>query len=222
MANFVSTGPNQFLIRAQNGVAINTNAPEVGAALTVAGNAVVQSPGALSFGSATRQMLNLFGTSYGIGVQSDTQYFRSGGNGYFAWFRGGVHSNAGLDPGAGGSLLMTLGPAASTPTGTARAQSFTNVSDRASKTGFEPIDASDVLARVTQLPLSQWSYRNEPSACATSARSRRTPRCIRPRRRRAHHQHGRQRRRRARRDPGAECEAGGGEQRASRRSCGPA
>ncbi|MBK7146594.1 MAG: hypothetical protein IPH76_15785 [Xanthomonadales bacterium] len=125
VANFVSTGPNQFLIRAQNGVAINTNAPEVGAALTVAGSAVVQSPGALSFGSATRQMLNLFGTSYGIGVQSDTQYFRSGGNGYFAWFRGGVHSNTGLDPGAGGSLLMTLGPAASTPTGTARAQSFT-------------------------------------------------------------------------------------------------
>ncbi|MBK6725681.1 MAG: tail fiber domain-containing protein [Xanthomonadales bacterium] len=163
VANFVSTGPNQFLIRAQNGVAINTNAPEVGAALTVAGSAVVQSPGALSFGSATRQMLNLFGTSYGIGVQSDTQYFRSGGNGYFAWFRGGVHSNTGLDPGAGGSLLMTLGPAASTPTGTARAQSFTNVSDRASKTGFEPIDASDVLTRVTQLPLSQWSYRNEPS-----------------------------------------------------------
>ncbi|MCC6562247.1 MAG: hypothetical protein IT478_12880, partial [Xanthomonadales bacterium] len=77
VANFVSTGPNQFLIRAQGGVAINTNAPEVGAALTVAGNAVVQSPGALSFGSATRQMLNLFGTSYGIGVQSDTQYFRS-------------------------------------------------------------------------------------------------------------------------------------------------
>ena len=161
--DFVSTGPNQFLIRAQGGVAINTNTPEVGAALTVAGNAVVQSPGALSFGSATRQMLNLFGTSYGIGVQSDTQYFRSGGNGYFAWFRGGVHSNTGLDPGAGGSLLMTLGPAASTPTGTARAQSFTNVSDRASKTGFEPIDASEVLARVTQLPLSQWSYRNEPS-----------------------------------------------------------
>jgi hypothetical protein len=162
-ANFTSTGPNQFLIRAQGGVAINTNTPGVGAALTVAGNAVVQSPNSLSFGSAARQMLNLYGTSYGIGVQSDTQYFRSGGNGYFAWFKGGVHSNTGLDPGAGGSLLMTLGPAASTPTGTARAQSFTNVSDRASKTGFEPIDASEVLARVTQLPLSQWSYRNEPT-----------------------------------------------------------
>ncbi len=162
-ADFVSTGPNQFLIRAQGGVAINTNTPEETAALTVAGNVVVQSPNSLSFGSSTRQMLNLWGNTYGIGVQSDTQYFRSGGNGYFAWFRGGVHSNTGLDPGAGGSLLMTLGPAASTPTGTARAQSFTNVSDRASKTGFEPIDASDVLTRVTQLPLSQWSYRNEPS-----------------------------------------------------------
>ncbi|MBK7145504.1 MAG: hypothetical protein IPH76_09950 [Xanthomonadales bacterium] len=53
--DFVSTGQNQFLIRAQNGVAINTNTPEVGAALTVAGNAVVQSPGALSFGQRPRQ-----------------------------------------------------------------------------------------------------------------------------------------------------------------------
>ncbi|MBK7146596.1 MAG: hypothetical protein IPH76_15795 [Xanthomonadales bacterium] len=65
-ADFVSTGPNQFLIRAQGGVAINTNTPEETAALTVAGNVVVQSPNSLSFGSSTRQMLNLWGNTYGL------------------------------------------------------------------------------------------------------------------------------------------------------------
>ncbi|MBK6725695.1 MAG: tail fiber domain-containing protein [Xanthomonadales bacterium] len=161
-ASFVSTGPDQFLIRALNGVAINTNTPEANTALTVAGDAAVQAPAALSFGSLARQMINLYGTSYAIGVQSSTQYYRAGGSGYFAWFRGGVHSDTALDPGAGGTLLMTLGPGASTPTGTARAQSFTNVSDRAAKTGFAPIDAGEVLARVAQLPVSAWSYRDAP------------------------------------------------------------
>ncbi len=62
--------------------------------------------GALGFGSATRQMVNLWGTQYGIGVQGSTTYFRSDSN--FAFFRGGAHSDAALDPGTGGSALMTL------------------------------------------------------------------------------------------------------------------
>lgn len=36
-ANFVSTGSNQFLVRAQGGMAINTNSPAPGSSLTVAG-----------------------------------------------------------------------------------------------------------------------------------------------------------------------------------------
>ncbi len=31
----------------------------------------------LSFGAQTRQMVNLWGTRYGIGVQGSTQYFRT-------------------------------------------------------------------------------------------------------------------------------------------------
>lgn len=61
--------------------------------------------GNLSFGSATRQMMNLWSTIYGIGVQSDTQYYRSNLN--FAWYKGGAHGDAALDAG-GGTELMSL------------------------------------------------------------------------------------------------------------------
>lgn len=40
---FTSSGSNQFLVRAQNGAAINTNSPVPGAALTVSGSAAVSS-----------------------------------------------------------------------------------------------------------------------------------------------------------------------------------
>lgn len=65
--------------------------------------------GNVSFGTITRQMLNLWNTEYGIGVQSATTYFRSFS--HFGWHRGGVHSNTQLDPGAGGTRLMYLNSA---------------------------------------------------------------------------------------------------------------
>lgn len=119
-ADFVSTGPDQFLVRATGGMAINTNTPSAGASLTVNGatrldgNLSVAPSGALSFGSQTRQMLNLWGGAgeYGIGVQSGTQYFRTGLGGSFAWFEGGAHSDASLDPGDGGAIPMRLNAAA--------------------------------------------------------------------------------------------------------------
>lgn len=60
----------------------------------------------LSFGNQTRQMLNLWGTTYGIGVQANTLYQRSDNN--FAWFRDGVHNDGGNNPGTGGVNLMLL------------------------------------------------------------------------------------------------------------------
>jgi hypothetical protein len=56
--------------------------------------------GALSFGSQTRQMINLWSTGYGIGVQGYTQYFRTDKN--FAWYKGGAHNDNELNPGGGG------------------------------------------------------------------------------------------------------------------------
>jgi hypothetical protein len=73
-------------------------------------NVTVNPPSALSFGAATRQMINLWGTQYGLGVQTSTHYFRADTGASFAWYEGGVHSDSSQDPGPGGTTLMTLGP----------------------------------------------------------------------------------------------------------------
>ncbi|WP_400190417.1 glycine-rich protein [Hymenobacter sp. B81] len=98
------SNPNQhlnLLPKGNGGVGIGTTTPE--ALLDVNGNQRVR--GALSFGSSTRQMLNLWNEVYGIGVQDGTQYFRSGES--FAWYAGGGHSNAQFDAG-GGTQQMVL------------------------------------------------------------------------------------------------------------------
>jgi|GEM_PF-4518037 len=53
-----------------------------------------------------RQMINLWGTSYGIGIQPYTQYFRTEKN--FAWYQGGSHDATELASGKDGKVLMTL------------------------------------------------------------------------------------------------------------------
>lgn len=70
----------------------------VGGALSVNGN--------LSFGSAMRQMVNLWSTGYGIGIQSSTQYFRTDKN--FAWYKGGAHNDGELNTGASGTVQMVI------------------------------------------------------------------------------------------------------------------
>ncbi|HEY0421391.1 MAG TPA: hypothetical protein VGC80_17885 [Acetobacteraceae bacterium] len=62
--------------------------------------------GRLMFGAQERQMLNLWNEDYGIGIQDNTLYLRSARQ--FSWFRGGVHVNAGDNPGPGGVRLMRL------------------------------------------------------------------------------------------------------------------
>lgn len=59
--------------------------------------------GRLFFGSETKQMLNLWGDNYGVGVQSSTLYFRSDND--FCWYRGGSHHDNRGD-GGGGALAM--------------------------------------------------------------------------------------------------------------------
>lgn len=79
---------------------------------TMTGNLTMANPASLNFGNGTRQMLNLWSSTYGIGVQSGTLYFRSDGtfanSGNFAWYRGGTHGNGTFDPGSGGTALMLL------------------------------------------------------------------------------------------------------------------
>jgi hypothetical protein len=68
-------------------------------------NGPVSVSGALSFGPGQGQRLNLWNTSNAIGIQLNTQYFRSTKN--FAWFTGGTHDDNELNPG-GGTMAMAL------------------------------------------------------------------------------------------------------------------
>jgi hypothetical protein len=158
---FNSAAANEFAARATGGVRFVTAIDGAG---TPTRTVAINTNGELGFGSVTRQMLNLWAAAYAIGVQTHTQYFRSDFN--FAWYQQGVHSDAELDPGTSGKLLMSLTPSSSTvtPTGFARAQLFTSVSDRNAKTAFAPIEAKRVLASVAQLPITTWSFRNETDA----------------------------------------------------------
>ena len=60
----------------------------------------------LNFGARLDQMINLYTTQYGIGVQTNTTYLRTGG--VFSFFLGGVHSDNANNPGSGGVEMMRL------------------------------------------------------------------------------------------------------------------
>jgi hypothetical protein len=141
-SGFSSTSSNQFCIRAGGGVRLNTDT-------------------SLFFGSQTRQMINLWGTNYAIGVQTGTAYFRCDGasiNNGFAWYRGGSHNDGQTNAG-GGVTLMTLNNGGLTVNGT-----FVSSSDRNQKEHFEAVNTRDVLDKVAALPLTTWSYRQDTAS----------------------------------------------------------
>ncbi len=166
--DFICNASNAFTTRATGGVWFVTGIDAAGNATRVTtidtgGNLTINPPGAIYFGSTTRQMVNLYSSTYGLGVQAFTHYARSQRN--FAWYASGIHDDSEFNPGTGGVALMTLTPAANptalTVSGVARAQTFTSTSDRAAKTAFAAVDAKDMLDRVVGLPIATWSYRNE-------------------------------------------------------------
>lgn len=144
--------PGHFAVRDENAAAER---------LTIDSTGTVGVPGpALSFGASTRQMLDLWGTQYGIGIQSYTMYFRvdsSSPGGGFAWYQGGTHSNTQNDPGAGGNIQMRLDSNGSLFTRGA----VNPPSDRNLKQNFEPVNARDVLEKVAALAVKTWEYKSD-------------------------------------------------------------
>ena len=141
--DFVSTASDQFNIRAQGGVRLNNDT-------------------SMSFGNQTRQMLNLYGIKYGIGVQASSLYFRSdsaSATDGFIWYKGGIHSDGYAQPGAGGTELMHLVQGALYVNGT-----FVSSSDRNVKENFKPVDTRAVLDKVAALPVSEWNYKADTAS----------------------------------------------------------
>ena len=160
--DFRSTTDNQFAVRATGGARFVTQVdPGTGAPVrTVA----INPNGEIEFGNPqVRQMLNLWGTAYGIGIQASTMYFRLDSpitvEGGFHWYRGGVHDDAAGAPGVGGFQLMRLDRSGNLFT----AGAINPPSDANLKTDFQPVDAQQVLAKVAAMPIGSWRYREDPT-----------------------------------------------------------
>jgi hypothetical protein len=149
-----------------NGFGVFGSAPTgTGAAVFSNGDLKVATFGALSFGSLSRQMINLFGSTYGIGVQASTLYQRSGD--FFVWHRGGSHVDGTGDPGPGGVVQMTLRPTAvagTTANGHLYANTFHTTSDRNVKSQIVAIQPRAILSKVVAMPISSWVFNSDKSA----------------------------------------------------------
>ncbi len=117
----------------------------------------IELAGTIFFGSDTRQMVHLWSTTYGIGVQNSTQYFRTDGG--FGWYRGGSHNDTAFSPGTGGTRLMKLDSA-----GNLTATSFNPTSDRNAKANFVPVNPRAILDKLRSLPIQTWSYKADDTA----------------------------------------------------------
>ena len=139
-ASFASRDVDTFNIRARGGVQLNGDTSQF-------------------FGSTTRQMLNLWGDAYGIGVQSATHYSRTDSSGSFSWFRGGSHVDTANSPGAGGVEMMRLNAGGLRVNGT-----FVSASDRNIKENFQPVNPRRVLEKVVTMPIGEWNYIQDPTS----------------------------------------------------------
>jgi len=144
----VSQGADTFTVLATGGAFFYTTTSGV--------NVEVDPTGDLDFGTTTRQMLNLYSSTYGIGVQSSDEYFRTAGQ--FYWFQGGTNNNANGNAG-GGSTLMSLSTSGLTVNGT-----FVSASARNLKEHFQAVDARQMLEKVAALPVSRWNYKQDTTS----------------------------------------------------------
>lgn len=88
-------------------VGIGTSDPE--AQLDVKGSLNADRPVSaprMSFGARLGQTLSLYKHLFGIGIQANTEYFRTNGN--FALYLRGSHADNELQPGAGGKMQMVI------------------------------------------------------------------------------------------------------------------
>jgi hypothetical protein len=117
------------------------------------------------YGATTRQMINLYNTSYGIGVQPSTLYFRVANTGGYNWYMGGVHNNNQNSPGTGGVSLMRLDSSGNLfVKGSVTATNISNPSDRALKSNFSTVNPRTVLERLAAMPVQTWNYKSEGEA----------------------------------------------------------
>lgn len=138
--NFVTTGPNQFMLRAGGGFMANTNAlPNPSTDDVVFGARAADSGGDAD---ADVVWLSRSGKQAKIYLSETTGGFVVNVPNLTAG------SNRLSVNGTGGVATLTNGGA------------WTNASSRSFKEGFVPVDPQLILAKVAALPISVWNYKN--------------------------------------------------------------
>lgn len=157
-ADFGSSASNQFLIRATGGLGVGVTNPAYVA----------------DFGGRIRLRQDALGSAPGLWLHQpapagDRAFVGMSGEGYV-----GLYGNAG----AGWGLMMNVTNGnvgiGTVPNGTNKltvaggaycsGTTWVNASDRNLKDGFAPVNAAEVLAKVSALPISTWHYRSEGAA----------------------------------------------------------
>jgi hypothetical protein len=148
---FSSTANDQFLIRAQGGVGINTNNPN-GASLYVSGNQTG------SGANAFRQPVGWFeNASAATGSSPALRVVVDGGD---------APSGALSVSDNGTGPIAEFGNASAFVAsiendGTIVSKGVALTSDRNVKENFAPLDATKILAKVATLPVTEWNYKDD-------------------------------------------------------------
>jgi hypothetical protein len=165
--DFRSTAANQFSIRASGGVRLSPDTP--GITLANPSASITFAPP----GAGSPPMIHLFESGTGNSprmVLAHSPAFSHWGLQYddnpdrFHFVANGLPVMT-VDL---GSQRVGIGQSApSAPldvNGEARATVFTPTSDRDAKHDFKPVDPKEVLARVTSLPITRWTFKSIPGA----------------------------------------------------------
>jgi hypothetical protein len=149
--NFVSSGSNQFAVRAGGGFGLNVAPPVASVEMTIQ-----SSPAGSDFASV---WLKQRGQADGILVSAGGG---NGGNnaGFFVDHYSGAGQARRMELAADGSVIIRSNVTAENTgvTMAAGGGSFTSLSDRHVKTAIEAIDPTVILDQVVGLPISTWSY----------------------------------------------------------------
>jgi len=180
-APFASTANDQFLLRAADGVGINTANP-MGNALCVNGDTRLD---AQALGYNEGLALNFPTNMSGSGGYGGIHFHSTARNGAFdansiKWGMfynyapglGGIGSNGlaiaqnnvttRLYFATNGSTTFYSNPGQTTGvTLAAGGGAWTTVSDRNAKENFQPVNSTEVLAKVAALPLTTWNYKSQ-------------------------------------------------------------
>lgn len=158
-ANFVSTGPDQFLVRAQGGVGINGTPPGPTFELSVFGEATNADGGFVEFRLIPTPAMN-GNTNEGIEIGVG----KGGPGSNDANLRIAHRSNTGyaerMNLNSDGSVIIrsNVTQANTGVSMAANAGAWSSLSDRRLKTAIVPVDARAILDRVLDLPMATWSY----------------------------------------------------------------